>query len=213
VTWSSKRAGFTLVELLVAMLILVVIVLITTRIFQQATMSWDVGLKKAEMSMTGRAVVDCMAQEIGQAVEDRTLYAGVFDVQPKQVDFVVLAVPTNGTAPRAQQVEFRVEEGIDGARVVRVWRDFDYETRRWAPSWQPMDPAPLAEGLPVPQPVEVFKADGTWDGQGLPRYVDVEIRVADERDMARAKALGQQPVTRSYQSRAYFCNRKRYVMD
>ena len=65
-----NQCGFTLVELLVSMTILVVITLMVARIFQQAGVAWDTGSRKAEKMMAGRAVSDFLAQQLSHAVPD-----------------------------------------------------------------------------------------------------------------------------------------------
>jgi prepilin-type N-terminal cleavage/methylation domain-containing protein len=70
----AKPQGFTLVELLAAMSILVVITLIVSKLFQQASVAWDTGLRKAENTMKGRAIADFIAQDLASAVQDDNLY-------------------------------------------------------------------------------------------------------------------------------------------
>ena len=60
--------GFTLIELLVAMAILGVIVVVCGQIFEQATTSWNTGVRKAEMNIVGRGVADFIAQDISRCV-------------------------------------------------------------------------------------------------------------------------------------------------
>ena len=64
-----RRTGFTIIELLVAMSVLVIIVLIVTMIFQRASAVWDTGMNKAELDMTGRGVADYVAQDIASALD------------------------------------------------------------------------------------------------------------------------------------------------
>ena len=71
----ASRCGFTLLEVLVAMTILIVIILIMSTVFNQSATVWDRGLRKAEMSMEGRSALNLMTREIGQAVADNTLEA------------------------------------------------------------------------------------------------------------------------------------------
>ena len=47
-------SGFTLLEILVAMAILMVLVLMMSTLFHQSTIAWDSGLRQAEMSMQAR---------------------------------------------------------------------------------------------------------------------------------------------------------------
>jgi len=69
----KDSAAFTLLELLVAMGILVIIVLIVARIFAQASATWSTGVRLSEVNMTGRAVVDFVAQDLSQAVMSTNL--------------------------------------------------------------------------------------------------------------------------------------------
>ncbi len=67
---SHKRSGFTLVELLTAMGILVVIVLMMSRIFTETTRMWTLGTKRVFEAQEARAVMDFMTQGLSSAVAD-----------------------------------------------------------------------------------------------------------------------------------------------
>ena len=64
----SKRAGFTLVEVLAAMTVLMIIVLMLGRIFRDSTNAWTVGTRQMEDNLNGRAVLDFIARDISQAM-------------------------------------------------------------------------------------------------------------------------------------------------
>jgi prepilin-type N-terminal cleavage/methylation domain-containing protein len=61
-------SGFTLLEILVAMAILMVLVLMMSTLFHQSTIAWDSGLRQAEMSMQARAAMALMQRDLMQAV-------------------------------------------------------------------------------------------------------------------------------------------------
>lgn len=65
--------GFTLLEIMVAISILLMIVMMMAAMFDNSVKAWDSGRRKTEMSMEGRAVVNFMAHELSQAVADSTL--------------------------------------------------------------------------------------------------------------------------------------------
>jgi len=65
---SKDKQGFTLIELLVAMAILGMIVVMCGQIFEQATTSWNTGVRKAEMAITGRGLADFIAQDMSRCV-------------------------------------------------------------------------------------------------------------------------------------------------
>ena len=71
----SRRTveGFSLLEILVAMSILVIIIMMMSGVFHQSRIAWDTGLRKARMNMGGRAVVDFMSRELSQAIADDML--------------------------------------------------------------------------------------------------------------------------------------------
>ncbi len=62
------KSGFTLIELLVAMAILGIIVVICGQLFEQATTTWNTGVRKAEMNMAGRGLADFIARDISRCV-------------------------------------------------------------------------------------------------------------------------------------------------
>ena len=53
----ARRRGFSLIEVLVAMAILTIIVLIVAGIFQQTSLAWSLGLRRADEQSAVRAVV------------------------------------------------------------------------------------------------------------------------------------------------------------
>ena len=60
--------GFTLLEILVAMGILMMIVLMMATLFHQSSMAWDNGLRQAEMSIQARAAMSMIRKDLSQAV-------------------------------------------------------------------------------------------------------------------------------------------------
>jgi prepilin-type N-terminal cleavage/methylation domain-containing protein len=64
------RSGFTLLELLAAMGILVVIVLLMARIYADASTAWTRGTKRVYESQEGRAIMDFLSQEMSQIIAD-----------------------------------------------------------------------------------------------------------------------------------------------
>ncbi len=67
---STSSAGFTLLEVLVAMGILMMIVMMMATLFSQSTTAWDRGISGAKMSLKGRAVMRMIQHEFAQAVAD-----------------------------------------------------------------------------------------------------------------------------------------------
>ena len=65
---TKSRAAFTLVELLAAMAVLAIMMLMFANIFTSSGKAWTSGTRRAEQNMNGRAVLEFMCKEIGQAI-------------------------------------------------------------------------------------------------------------------------------------------------
>ena len=95
---STCHAGFTLLEVLVSMSILMVIVLMMATLFGQSTTAWDQGINQAKLGLKGRAVMSMMQNELSQAVCDDELPC---DFQPKSFTIYILAdEPESSGDPR-----------------------------------------------------------------------------------------------------------------
>ncbi len=72
-----RRSGFTLLELLVSVSILVMIVMMMSGLLFQSRVAWGAGLRSARLNMQGRAAIDFLANELAQAIVDPTLVGGI----------------------------------------------------------------------------------------------------------------------------------------
>ncbi|HRZ12948.1 MAG TPA: prepilin-type N-terminal cleavage/methylation domain-containing protein [Kiritimatiellia bacterium] len=70
---SARRRGFTLIEIMAAMSILMVIVLVLGNIFTDSTRIWKQGTKRAYDLGEGRAVMDFLVRELSQSFADKTV--------------------------------------------------------------------------------------------------------------------------------------------
>ena len=68
---SSRRSGFTLIEVLVATAVMAIMVVMIGGLFQQASSSWDAGYIRAEGGMAVRAVVGALTRDAATAVDGR----------------------------------------------------------------------------------------------------------------------------------------------
>lgn len=64
-----SRRGFSLIEILVAMTILVVIVLIVAGIFQQTSLAWTLGLQRSTNQANVRAVAGALGRDLATMVD------------------------------------------------------------------------------------------------------------------------------------------------
>lgn len=65
---NTAKRGFTLIEVLVAMSILMLIVLMMSTLFHQSSMAWNNGMRQAEMSIQARAAMSMIRKDLSQAV-------------------------------------------------------------------------------------------------------------------------------------------------
>jgi len=65
-----QSAGFTLIEIMVAVVILAMIVIMMSTIFHQSMLAWDSGMRKSEGNMTARAALALMTYELAYAMPD-----------------------------------------------------------------------------------------------------------------------------------------------
>lgn len=76
----GRRAGFTLLELLIAMAILTIIVTATFTIFKGAQVAWLKGEARTEIFQGARAVLEVMSREIRSSIvtsNDRLMFKGI----------------------------------------------------------------------------------------------------------------------------------------
>jgi len=64
----GENSGFSLLEVLVAMTVLVVIVLMVTNMFRDTSTAWDSGTQSAEMNTAARAAIEYISRELSCAV-------------------------------------------------------------------------------------------------------------------------------------------------
>lgn len=72
----SPRSGFSLIEILVAMAILVVIVMIVAGVFQQTSLAWSLGLRRATEQGNVRAVAGAIGRDLSMIVDPANLAIG-----------------------------------------------------------------------------------------------------------------------------------------
>ena len=78
-----QRGGFTMIELMAAMAILLMITLFVGRIFSDSTKIWKLGTRRVTNAMDGRAVVDFIVREMSSAIADDVLvFAHKFNADP-----------------------------------------------------------------------------------------------------------------------------------
>ena len=114
--------GFTLVEVLAAMMVLMIIVLMLGRVFRDATGAWTIGTRQMEDNMNGRAVMDFIARDIATAIAGETncaFYLKSSNKEPKwwndELSFVSLRGGPVSTNREVCQVIYYVTNMTDKA--------------------------------------------------------------------------------------------------
>ena len=112
-----KHRGFTLLELLTAMAVLVILVLIAMRLFVQSSITWGAASRRAQVNMVGRAVANYVAQQYADS--DSPTGVVIQSVAPAPAPTVTLTPPG---APVVVTVTLTVPEDVQQNRAnIHVW--------------------------------------------------------------------------------------------
>ena len=179
----DRTRGFTLIEVLVAMMIMVMIILSLSAVFKQMTASWGVGMRKIKVNMQGRAAMDHMAQELCMAVADDVLVADLRDNVDRIYFFTMdTHVPTN----RAMR---RVTYDKSGRKLRRSV---------WPVKWDCGGSYPDYEGeyahtlVGSVNSLRFYTSDGQMHTTNLPDWVDIEMQLDQNSRISRTvvRSLG-----------------------
>lgn len=118
----QERSAFTLIEVLVSTAILMVIVLVVTNLFDQASRNWNTGVDNAELNNEARAAIDLMTRELEAAV------AGPIDSDQLSgaTNFLFITLDENGDQ-LADEIQFiSMMQTPDGSESHRGFRNVRY---------------------------------------------------------------------------------------
>lgn len=120
----KDRTGFSLIEVMVATLILLIIVLMIGSIFRQGTSAWDSGYARAEGGMIVRGVVGSIQRELSTAVDGRLFFpawewANPVEVENKKVAFVCLK-ESSGTGGNFVREPWLISYEWSGSKMTRT---------------------------------------------------------------------------------------------
>jgi prepilin-type N-terminal cleavage/methylation domain-containing protein len=71
---SSRRGGFSMIEVLVAATILLVIVMMLAMLFQQTSIAWRTGVRRADAFTQVRSVIGAMQRDAAKAVDEDCIH-------------------------------------------------------------------------------------------------------------------------------------------
>ncbi len=112
----TDEKGFTLIEVLVATFILVVMVLILSKVYHQASVAWSAGFRRADGNMTGRSAVGFMARELMNAVADEEY---LDDMDMKNGEPVITFISLTGENSSSERVARKITYEKNGDELIR----------------------------------------------------------------------------------------------
>jgi len=141
------RAGFSLLEMLVAVTVLVVIVLIASMVFQQTQTAWTAGSRRAAAETALRGIMGILERDLTHAV-DATQFGATIGGQQSFGANGFTFVTLDGTNRMAQLVDYT----FGGGNLTRYTQQIIPDG---AGSWKlgsqiPSPAAPLNEGFSMP---------------------------------------------------------------
>lgn len=229
------RAGFTLIEIMVAMVVLAILVVMVGNIFQQVSDSWNIGTQSSEANTAGRAAMTFMAQELAQAV------AGPIEAAPGSVNTLPclsFEVANDGADVRFVTLTGEVSRDEDRGALRRSAFYFDSSSNvlRYARQTQrdesyTFEPNHQGVHTLIRNVVDFwmcvysnradFEVNQGWSENvrftnTLPACLDIYLEILSESDMARWQSLGKDDDFRKrnaqcYSTRVFFVNRKGYA--
>lgn len=221
----AGRLGFSLLELLVSMFILLLIMLACATMYQQAMRAWESGMDKTNQTLVGRGVVSVIAAELSQAIADtkpdpsQPVFMHPFDfrVQPDEVSFAKLA-PAHSDEFSARRGVMRVTyrwESRPPPVIGHIQRRAEFFSDDYYATYTNVIPfATIAERV-----VDLrFTLPGSladWDGtpSNLPAFIDIECDILPESDAVKRAKIGGGPWEnnwRTFHQRVYLVHRDRY---
>jgi prepilin-type N-terminal cleavage/methylation domain-containing protein len=168
-SWRGGRGGFSLIELLLASAILVIIVLIVSEFFQKANVAWDVGSRKIETVMTGRAAVNLMARELSLAIE---VPSGMSDsnlLARSEARFWMLGNPADGE----RAIRYVIYQ-LQGEKITRLARYFPAGLYPGSPPKE--EATDMVEGVRL---IDFVPLPGDYVGGRLPLSVIVSVALTN----------------------------------
>jgi|GEM_PF-1594707 len=234
---AEGHSAFSLIEVLVSMTVLIVIIVMVTNMFRNASEAWDMGTQRAEMNTAARAAVEYIARELSCAVagsiSDLTgstitlkrfqLEKNAMDDNVHDLSFIALS----GTNERLRGIRFRYDN--NGNHFIETARETDssflrYDSANWGgwPNayllitnvWKFQVTVCSNESDMMSGGVgDAYDSSAAANSNLLPACVDISIEMLNERDMTRALNLGAaqdgfvMTNSRVYTTRVCFPNR------
>jgi prepilin-type N-terminal cleavage/methylation domain-containing protein len=175
---TGRRGGFTLLELLVSVSILVMIVMMMSGLLFQSRVAWGSGLRSARLNMQGRAAIDFLANELAQAIVDTNLAGGIQN--GSEIRFYIPCEVRANSNRAVKEVRYRYSSAAKTLTRSTALIGFGPYPDRAAP-----EEAVLARNI---SRFEFILPDARNYHTNLPLWVGVEMDMLYETDVSRVRA-------------------------
>jgi len=175
---NSQRAvrgqhGFSLLELLVAITVLIVIVMVTALIFQQASVAWGTGTRKAGAETNLRAVMGTIERDLAMAVDDTPFGGNINSFNSSSCSFVTLDGSVDTTVSPPYRMPQKITYSLSGGNVTRTVFKGRYMNPTWDFSTQASS-ATLGGGMITTFTCSPIAAPANGPAPSFPLRVEIE---------------------------------------
>lgn len=182
---SQSRAGFTLLEVLVATAILMVIVLVVSMVFQQSNGAYRSGARRVEEQVVLRGIIGAIARELTLAVDDAEYPPLKNTFSDDKAVFIAMTGTPSGSSDRRapQQITFSYSGGVVKRNVADLVCTVTQDGKR---TWKAVNQGAANESTLNPGPEQklsdfkfeaVYPDNAPMPAQGLPLRIDIEARI------------------------------------
>ena len=177
-----KRAGFTMLEILLAMTVLVIIMLMLTTIFDQSASTWESGMRETSRALEGRTIINLIAADLELAVMNKDLSAA-------NVGTIDVAI-----GPPAQLCFYYYDAPAGDERALKAVQYSQLGTTLQKKTWDliPMSANPYSRQIPSlvelsdkvkENSFKVSTPGGTFT-TNMPAWVDIELKLKETANAA-----------------------------
>lgn len=130
-TATNAGRGFTLIEVLVSVVILVMIVLMMSTLFHQSSLAWDSGARKVEGNIQARCLLALITRELSHAVSDNKVFPHVDTTGGDHITFFTLSDDPKNSTRIAKEVTYTLPKGSTSItrserRISRYYDGWDF---------------------------------------------------------------------------------------
>ncbi len=210
----KRSSGFSLLELIAAMTILVIVIGILGRIVTDTQRVWRHGADRARITASARAAFAMLEEDLSAAVANSNLVFHLEnDEQGSSLSFYRLMIRSEPSTNRAiRQVRYHVESNA----LIRTWYDLTFEETLEDQTRDPeliVDVAytTILENLISLQLIPQWNPSDPSDQEGslLPAWLDAEATILPERMARRFPSPGNpEDLAERYHQRFYLRNRE-----